>query len=471
MRTALACGVLRPSLAKVEDRMMKLLTISGALVFATVALENEARACGGCFSRPETPTVVTDHRMILSVSTTASTLYDQIKYTGAPSSFAWVLPISGTVTVGISSNYVFSLLDQQTQTQIVPPPRNCPPAPTNCASGLNASAAPSAGDSAGGGVTVISTEVVGPYETVQLAATNPTALREWLTTNGFNIPSDVAPVIDEYVAEKFNFLALKLVPGKGIQDMRPVRVTSQGASVALPLRMVAAGTGAVVGVTLWILGEGRYQPQNFGSFIIQTSDIAWDWTQNKSNYTDLRAAQTAQGNGRVWEIESSIQLDQQGFQQTLESRGGPTATDYLPEKDAQGTVTKLASAVRDDDLATLFQGINGADSRVTRIRADLAHAALDTDLVVAAAPDQSIASNVRQITKELNQPLCTVYSGCESDGQAPRDEAAARSSGSGGGGTFTCDAASRPGRSWAFEIFGLVALVDLIRRRSRSPKR
>jgi hypothetical protein len=56
------------------------------------SFERESAACGGCFHPPtENPTVVTDHRMIFAVSQTATTLYDQMRYDGAPSSFAWVL--------------------------------------------------------------------------------------------------------------------------------------------------------------------------------------------------------------------------------------------------------------------------------------------------------------------------------------------------------------------------------------------
>ena len=65
---------------------------------------------------------------------------------------------------------------------------------------------------------------------------------------------------------------------------------------------------------------------------------------------------------------------------------------------------------------------------MTRVRADLSRAALATDLVVAATQDQSTLSRFRQVTKELNQPLCPVWSGCTQVGQAPRDEARRRSS-------------------------------------------
>ena len=273
-----------------------------AISSSFMALEGDAKACGGCFIPTENPTVVTDHRMILSVSKDQSTLYDQIKYSGSPSSFAWVLPISGTVEVGLSADIVFQALDGMTQTRDLAAAAELPAASRLRRPEELLALRLRRRRSRGHGVTVTKREVVGPYETVQLKATDPGALAAWLATNGFNVPADVQPVVDQYVNEKFDFLALKLVPGKTVQDMRPVRVTTKGASSVLPLRMVAAGTGSTVGIGLWVVGEGRYETQNFPSFVIPTSDIAWDWSQNKSNYTELRAQKTTAGGGKAWEI-------------------------------------------------------------------------------------------------------------------------------------------------------------------------
>ena len=103
-------------------------------------------------------------------------------------------------------------------------------------------------------------ENVGPYATVQLHSTDSSALDNWLAQNGFNIPSDVVPIINQYVSEGFDFLAMKLLPNQGVQAMRPVRVTSKGGSLSLPLRMAAVGTGATVGITIWVVSDGRYEP-------------------------------------------------------------------------------------------------------------------------------------------------------------------------------------------------------------------
>jgi hypothetical protein len=451
--------------------MRSLYFLIPAVALSVFTLERDASACGGCFIPGENVTVVSDHRMILSIAKDKSTLYDQIRYQGEPSSFAWVLPIAGTVDVGLSADIVFSALDTQTQTRILPPPINCPPRPDECDS-PSFGATADGGAASNGGVQVLKQEVVGPYETVQLAADDPTALAKWLSANGFVVPADVQPVIDTYVAEQFNFLALKLIPGKGVQDMRPVRVTTTGASAVLPLRMVAAGTGPVVGISLWVIGEGRYEPQNFQSFVITADELLWDWTQNKSNYTDLRAAKTAAGNGRIWEIENSTAPFRQNIEAIIRNGTFPTqgpypqteeeraAIDYLQEKDAQGNVTKTAVEARNEDLEALFAGIStSSTARITRMRADLAHAALDQDLAMIASADQGVVPTNRQVVKEANQPQCPVWDGCTSAGTAPRDEAVARSTPPSGSSSSSCTVTHSENPTFLSASLGFAALA------------
>ncbi|MBS2017568.1 MAG: DUF2330 domain-containing protein [Deltaproteobacteria bacterium] len=447
------------------------LFLASAALAAVVTLDaRDAQACGGCFPPPgEAQSVVTDHRMVLTVSQQQTTLYDQIRYSGNPSSFAWVLPIAGTVTVGLSADTVFQGLENLTQTTVQAPPTGCP-GPTNCdyEAATASDARGSAGSSSGGGVDVLKQETVGPYATVQLRSTDPQALDNWLTTNGFAIPDDVKPVIAAYVGEKFDFLALKLLPGKGVAAMRPVRVTTSGATAVLPLRMVAAGTGANVGVALWVVGEGRYEPQNFPFFSIRSEDLTWDWATNTSDYKELRAAKTVELAGKGWEIESSIDIDRTQFESIVQRVGSvnPQAgSDYAPIEE-NGQVVKSADQVRREDMQAFFSGLDGR-VRVTRTRADLAKAALASDLVLIASGDQSPLSNIRQPKLQKGQPTCTVYSGCTAVGTAPRDEAVARS----GGGTesFSCKTAPKQqtGMASLATVGGLAALVALVFVRNR----
>ncbi len=295
-------------------------------------------------------------------------------------------------------------------------------------------------------MTVIKQQNVGPYATVQLQATDSSALDNWLLQNGFAIPPDVAPVIAEYVAEGFDFLAMKLLPNQGVQAMRPVRVTMPGASLSLPLRMASVGTGAIVGITVWIVADGRYEPQNFPFFHIDDSALVWDWSTSLSNYTTLRVQNEAAINNGGWEIESSLTLSQELITNVILSGGqyyggggrgfgvsapSDPSIDYLPigNPDAgagDGGVIETAEEVRTDDVNALFAGVTAPNARVTRIRGDIAHAAMTVDLLLQASADQSELSNIRSVTRSVNE-LCPVYNGCNVVGSGP-----APSSGAGG---------------------------------------
>ena len=238
--------------------------------FAAVgSITPRGEACGGCFHEPGIPTQVSAHRMAFAVTPTRTILWDQIVYSGAPASFGWVLPIRGAVDVGVSTDAFFQRLETVTQPQVTPPPPPvCPPQKAICRTscpdpcggyksdaGFGADTA--AADTKSGGVDVWGSGVVGPYEATELSATDSTALKTWLTDHGYVLPPEIAPVVDAYIAEGFGFLAIKLVPSADVTRMVPIRIAFDGASPSLPLRMVAAGTGAQVGIKLFVFGEGR----------------------------------------------------------------------------------------------------------------------------------------------------------------------------------------------------------------------
>jgi hypothetical protein len=467
-------------------RSFLVIAASLGVALSTELTTRDAAACGGCFG-PTTITSgsqdfadVTDERMLLSVSQDQTTLYDQIEYAGNPASFAWVLPIKGTVDVGLSADVLFDSIDALTATQITGPTESCPP-PPNCGGGgislgCSASSSTDAFDESSGGtaaatpppVTVTKQENVGPYDTVQLHTTDPKALNNWLTQNGFAIPADVTPVIDAYVSEGFDFLAMKLLPNEGIQAMRPVRVTMPGASLSLPLRMAAIGTGATVGITIWVVAQGRYEPQNFPFFHIDDSQLIWDWNAQASNYTTLRATNEANFYGKGWEIESSIDLNTQTITNAILSGGAsvgsagfatPTSADddYLPlttsspidagsfdagESDAGAdagdastpvvdagdlTTYETADDVRAQDIATLLNGETGT-VRVTRMRSDISHAAMTVDFLLQASSDQSQLSNDRIVTQSVNAPACPSYPQCSDGGACATSSQSARDS-------------------------------------------
>jgi hypothetical protein len=435
--------------------------------------EGDAAACGGCFHEPTEITVVTDHRMAFQISTKQTVLWDQIRYSGDPKEFAWVLPVRPGTVVEASSDAWFATLDAFTVPTIVGP---TPSGGGGCGIGCSASSAKSFEDN--GGVMVISESVVGPYASVTLRSSDPKALETWLTTNGYVIPASIQPTIGAYVSEKFDFIALKLRPGQGIRAMRPVRVVFSGSDNSLPLRMVAAGVGAQVGITLFVIGEGRYHPQNFPDVTLDDNDLVWDTSQGKSNYADLSLALMAKNDGRSWltEFAKPVQLqnldnfvvqgslggmpggysalcrDELGdaglFTPMIDGSTTDAAKDASNDAsndasdDANGDASDDASndasddaSAEDasddadtdaqspssnpcDDLTVAMRYLHPSDTWITRLRGNLPVAALATDLKLEAAPEQAQVSNVHTITKN---PVARGGSGCALGGAPVED--------------------------------------------------
>jgi hypothetical protein len=373
------------------------------IALATMAAMPEAKACGGCFVPPGPSTQVSAHRMAFAVSNTRTILWDQIQYSGSPGSFGWVLPIAAKVDVGVSSNELFQRLESATQPQITPPPCEREHVCRACG-GMRQDDPSAAFDNAGGapqdaGVSVWGTSVVGPYEATQLSATDGTALRNWLTDHGYVLPAAIAPTVDAYIAEGFGFLAIKLVPKAETSRMVPIRIAFDGASPVLPLRMVAAGTGAVVGLKLWVLGEGRWEAKNFPNGEIATRDLVWDFGAMASNFGTLENA-LFKSEPRTWITETSDDFGRSRF-----FSGLPAGT----TTDTTGTV--FAKDTDETEIEKAFPG--RTHLTVTRMFAQLPQNALVEDLKLQASLGARIPVS-RQAPNKVGS--CGVIYECCSNG-------------------------------------------------------
>ena len=339
-----------------------------------------ADACGGCFAPSETNQVVTDHLMVMALHASESILWDQIRYSGRPQDFSWVLPVQGDATVELASGTFFDTLTQLTAPTVTAPALVCPGAGRV---GLFASDSPSSLENSGG-VQILSTAIVGPYQTVTLRSSDADALSTWLRANSYAIPASIEPVIRHYTDLRMDFIALRLRPGEGIQAMQPVRVRFSTPSPVLPLRMVAAGIADKVGVSLFVFSEGRSEAMNFPNALVDRARVSWDYNTNTSNYSAMFRAAIAPSGGRAWVTEAALSAGSIG-----------------------GNFTRDAEAYADWGVAV--RGLSRP--WITRLRADLPASALDRDLQLQAAASAVELQPSFQAGVLVNRPPCATDDG------------------------------------------------------------
>lgn len=402
-----------------------------------LSIHHAAHACGGAFFdhvEGERPTgseaiAVTDHRMIVSIDKKQTVLYDQIRFSGHPKELAWILPVKGDVKLGLSTDALFDLFDREVALKITSPRAQCPSCTASgsgfggghegggggCGSSYDQSYAGSSGGSEPSKgspfessteppVTVKNASTIGPYETVQLSSANPNALTKWLADNGYAIPKSFEPTLASYVAEKFDFLALKLRPGAETNAIRPIRVAFDGASNVVPMRASAAGPLEKLGITMYVVAEGSaYAPSNYPVFTLPSQQLSWNWAANKSDFLDLREKRSLESGYSAWEVEAA----------EVRSAVGPKVGELTGYEGASANADKSA------DVAAF--GTDGYRV-ITRLHATIATTALTKDVVLE--PYIGAPTGVRLVAKSIGAPVCATFdSSCNKTGSAQTPEA------------------------------------------------
>jgi len=275
------------------------------LVLLAAARPAPAEACGGAFFPERSETVaVRGHQMAVSISKKQTVVWDRIEVDGDPSELAWVIPVHEGATLELSSEQWFTALATNTQASL----RTAGGSGSGSGGGgCGCGSASTLGDGTAGspgskgGVTVLERTNVGPYDAAKLRAKDPGSIRAWLLANGFKIPDEIGPVLDQYTREGFDFIALRVRPGAAAAGLQPLRLTTPGADPTLPLRMSRAGVKTSAALTLFVLGEGRYRVQGFDEVPVARGNLAFNGSG--SNYDDVVKAQLAAGDGRRFVVE------------------------------------------------------------------------------------------------------------------------------------------------------------------------
>jgi len=373
----------------------------------SLAVPEDARACGGGVfvsydpaSEPE-QIVVAGHRIAISISDMQTIAWTQIHYQGTPREFAWVLPVIKDSKVQLADEAFLEALDAFTSTEIRPN--------VLCANvhdeggggggcGIGCGSATKAGGDLGGGdpattlppVTIEYQASIGPFETVTLSAPDGDTVRTWLIGHGYPVNAAMLPVMNDYASKGLSFAALRLKSDAKTSDMKPVRVVMPARVELTAIRMMLAGTGSTVPITLFVLADDVFTPVNFPRVTVDDSKLEWDFTPNTSNYPALRAQALSSGKGDGWLASyvgrpfdhgsaSKITVDSASKQWRLDDLYFALAASRAKKPDpCASRASRFDACDGHDDVAAAVRGLKAP--RLVRLEMNLPRAAFDRDL-------------------------------------------------------------------------------------------
>jgi hypothetical protein len=116
-------------------------------------------------------------------------------------------------------------------------------------------------ETAGGapsGAVLLGRETIGGYDVARLAADDGAALLGWLSENGYSLPPAAAPILADYAAEGWRFVAVKLADAAPAGSLAPLRFSYSADRPVYPTRFDALGDDSAA-LDLYVLSSGRSQ--------------------------------------------------------------------------------------------------------------------------------------------------------------------------------------------------------------------
>jgi Uncharacterized protein conserved in bacteria (DUF2330) len=316
--------------------------VAAVATFAVMAAQLPSAAACGCTS-PPVPTLressyavnQQSEQIIFEVEDGFVTAHVLIRYAGDPSQFAWIVPVPAAPDLDLSESAMFGMLDRATAPTVAVGTRSLCPDPDfrcayhpmpECADPMHAvsssaSAGPGPGSGGGfgggggasgmgqipGGVEVIATQQIGSYDTVVFAAGDAQAAVNWLQTEGFIVNDTMTPYMQPYLDDNMLFVAAKLIPGAGADEIKPLKMRYAAAAPMIPLQLTAVAAEPNLTVTTYIFSDQTFGPDGLPLVDIQPEDISVDLL-GRANYPMVvaRAIDDVGGHGFVREYQSVV---------------------------------------------------------------------------------------------------------------------------------------------------------------------
>lgn len=241
---------------------------SAVLAAFILLLPSSSQADGFFVSPPETIIYEPTQQAFIDYNSETGTekLSIQPGFEGDAKSFAWVVPVPNLPEVALAEKRLFRDLDELTRAV-----HHSRDGDWDCW-GSQQVYSP---DMANGGIEIISSELVGYYQTLVLAATEAPALMEFLTSLGFlhegNLEATTA-AIDDYVARSWYFVAMQVDStalaeidpyshggyyGYYYGGLDPIQLTFSSDEIIYPMKISALSAASNSKVHLYVKTDHR----------------------------------------------------------------------------------------------------------------------------------------------------------------------------------------------------------------------
>jgi hypothetical protein len=111
------------------------------------------------------------------------------------------------------------------------------------------------------------------YEVSVLGAKRSTTLLGWLQENGYRIGTGATAILDEYVRDRWAFVAVKLKPSEKRhyqnEFLPPLTIAYRSDRIVFPLRVSSVSTPREVKITLYVIAGSTVSSSNFSTTPLQ----------------------------------------------------------------------------------------------------------------------------------------------------------------------------------------------------------
>ena len=174
-----------------------------------------------------------------------------VKYEGNADEFAWVIPVPNYPDIDVSDPDLFWELSQITTEDL--------PVRLGCARFIPLPLSPA--------VEVLERTIIGPYDVAILSAQDPTALVDWLNSNGYSFPEEGEKILDDYITKEWYFVATRINTGEEATGLaagtiEPLKLSFESDEIIYPLRITSLSSKASE-VLLYVFADHKVVPREY----------------------------------------------------------------------------------------------------------------------------------------------------------------------------------------------------------------